>query len=351
MIGGTGERFQKIADLLFDGNISAFARALGMTPGAFNSYTKGNTMPGGVILKKLMLLHINPAWVLTGIGDMYITKTHVNAELDALEKMVPFNMPDRVKWVRLYFEKTPSEMGELCGIKTESQLEIEKGFKVIEDDYIGQIMSHFNIRRKWLITGEEPRLKSKLLEEQGTPAVQEPIYNKVPSPPPPVIEISPRAARTNTLIADVQASAGFGAIVENHREIEKLPAVHLPDAPHGLNVAFQIRGDSMHPTVRHLDYVAANKVNDMDEVKDGHTYVIIDDTDGVLCKRVYRLGADWQIVSDNPIYPPYNRSKGRILGIFRAFCRWSYDFRNYHDDVREDIRQLKADVQGLKNRK
>ena len=199
----------------------------------------------------------------------------------------------------------------------------------------------------WLLFGSES-ITNASSDHKHEPDL---IYNKEPSPPPPVIEISPRAARTNTLIADVQASAGFGAIVENHREIEKLPAVHLPDAPHGLNVAFQVRGDSMHPTIRHLDYVAANKIHDVDEVKDGHTYVIVDDTDGVLCKRVYRLGADWQIVSDNPIYPPYNRSRGRILGIFRAFCRWSYDFRNYHDDVREDIRQLKADMQDLKNRK
>ena len=58
----------------------------------------------------------------------------------------------------------------------------------------------------------------------------------------------------------------------------------------GLMWLFQISGDSMHPTIRHLDYVAANQLNGIEDIRDGYTYIIIDKDDGVLCKRIYRAG-------------------------------------------------------------
>ncbi len=221
----------------------------------------------------------------------------------------------------------------------------------ISEQNISKFLDTFpKINPAWLLTGKEPM---RLEEEEKPSAVSDPapVYKGVPAASVNIIEINPQAAKTNTLIADVHASAGFGSLMESTKALEQLPAIHLPNAPGGLNVAFQINGDSMHPTIRHLDFVAGNQINDVNDVKDGYTYIIVEDTDGVLCKRLYRLGEDWQIVSDNPVYPPYNRAKNRILGIFKAFCRWSYDFRNYHDDVRADIQQLKTDIQQLKGKK
>lgn len=70
---GTGERFKIIAEELFDGNVSEFARNMQMKPGAFNKYMKGDTMPGGIILKRLISLDINATWLLSGIPPMKIS--------------------------------------------------------------------------------------------------------------------------------------------------------------------------------------------------------------------------------------------------------------------------------------
>ena len=70
---GTGKRFEAIAEELFKGNVSELARNLQMTPGAFTKYVKGDTMPGGKILLRLISLDINPAWVLAGIPPMKIS--------------------------------------------------------------------------------------------------------------------------------------------------------------------------------------------------------------------------------------------------------------------------------------
>ena len=204
------------------------------------------------------------------------------------------------------------------------------------------------VNLNWLINGREPM---RLEEEEKPSAVSDPapVHKGVPAASVNLIEINPQAAKTNTLIADVHASAGFGSLMASTKALEQLPAIHLPNAPHGLNVAFQINGDSMHPTIRHLDYVAGNQINDVNSIREGHTYIIIDRDDGVLCKRVYKLGNDWQIVSDNPIHRPYNRKSSRIIAFFKAFCRWSYDFRHYHGDVRDDIQLLTQRIDRIEN--
>lgn len=168
----------------------------------------------------------------------------------------------------------------------------------------------------------------------------------------PIIELNP-SAKANTFVSDLKAAAGFGALINNPKKIEQLPAISLPNAPMGLNVAFQITGDSMHPAVRHLDYVAGNHVRDIKDIRNGYTYILIDRDDGVLYKRLYiegNGGSVLKIVSDNPDYPPYTREPDSIIAYFKAFCRLSSDFRPYYDDIRREIQQLKEDVAWMKGR-
>lgn len=66
----TGIRLQKIADRLYGGNRSELARKLEMKPQALAKYTKGESMPGGLILIRLYGLGVNINWFLTGEGSM-----------------------------------------------------------------------------------------------------------------------------------------------------------------------------------------------------------------------------------------------------------------------------------------
>ena len=44
---------------------------------------------------------------------------------------------------------------------------------------------------------------------------------------PPIIEINLTEGKPNTLLADVQASAGFGERLKNTKRLEELPAISL----------------------------------------------------------------------------------------------------------------------------
>lgn len=70
----TGDRFKKVADELFNGNISEMARAMDMTPQSFNKYAQGDTLPGGVILKRVIEIGVNLNWLLAGIPPMLISE-------------------------------------------------------------------------------------------------------------------------------------------------------------------------------------------------------------------------------------------------------------------------------------
>jgi transcriptional regulator with XRE-family HTH domain len=71
-ISGTGDRFRRIAELLFDGNKSELARALSMKPGSFTKYLRGKRRPGAKILKRLTLMGVNINWFLTGEGPLLV---------------------------------------------------------------------------------------------------------------------------------------------------------------------------------------------------------------------------------------------------------------------------------------
>lgn len=237
---------------------------------------------------------------------------------------------------------TQAELASELGLKRTAITNYELDNSRPDYETLIQIANYFNVKIDDIIKLD----LVKNVELNVEPSVELNTKNKVMKP---VIELNP-SAKANCFISDQKASAGFGRLIENPKLIEQLPAITLPNAPHGLNIAFQITGDSMHPTVRHLDYVSGNQINDVKDIRNGYTYVLVDKDDGIIYKRIYKERAGIRIVSDNPEYPPYMRETDSILAYFKAFCRLSFDFRPYYDDIRKDLHQLQKDVDWLKGK-
>lgn len=222
-------------------------------------------------------------------------------------------------------------------------------------DKIAKILTVYpEIDSKWLITG----VKSG--NELQYQSLNDPIgiYNseKKVIDKRPIIEIVAEGLKPNTFLADVKACAGFGLILDKPEKIKELPAIHIPNAPHGLNIAFQVSGDSFHNTIRNLDYVAGNHLLNFDQIRDGYVYIIIDKEDGVLVKRIYRNpNNDYiNLHCDNPSYGDYKRHKSNIIAVFKAFYRGSTNFRNYHntetgilEDFRKRIEKIEKKISKL----
>lgn len=65
-----GARLERFVGSAFPSK-AAFARQLGWDPASATKYFKGKQEPGKVLLKKLLELGCNLAWLQTGHGDMY----------------------------------------------------------------------------------------------------------------------------------------------------------------------------------------------------------------------------------------------------------------------------------------
>lgn len=63
---GISTRIKEFIDKEFDGNDSALAKELKMSPQNLYHYTKGNNVPGGILLTKLAELGCNINWLLLG---------------------------------------------------------------------------------------------------------------------------------------------------------------------------------------------------------------------------------------------------------------------------------------------
>ncbi|MFV0248873.1 MAG: S24 family peptidase [Tenacibaculum sp.] len=263
------------------------------------------------------------------------------------------DISERVSQVINYFNVTKNDFAKNLGYtRSQSVYDIVNGKSKPSFDFFNRLYNtdySETINSEWLLTGKGKMLKQSsniINQERLQVGCGKLVHSKSFTN---IIKINPQA-KANTVIADVKALTGFNDLISNPKKLEELPAISLPNAPNGLNIAFQIEGDSMHPTVRHLDFVAANQLYDAIEIKEGYTYIIVDKDDGVLCKRLYKEGSKYKLVSDNLSYPPYLRSRSDIKVFFRCFMRLSTDFRAYFNDVRGAIKDLRLEVQQIKSK-
>jgi hypothetical protein len=83
---------------------------------------------------------------------------------------------------------------------------------------------------------------------------------------------------------------------------------------------FEIKGDSMLPLQSGTIIIGEYQENWAD-VKVGETYVIISKNDGVVYKRAgnkYKENSNLKLISDNPVYEPYEISAEDVLEVWKA---------------------------------
>lgn len=100
--------------------------------------------------------------------------------------------------------------------------------------------------------------------------------------------------------------------------IEGLEHISLPFLRNGKYRAFPISGDSMPPH-RDGSLVVGRYLENLSEVSDGKTYVLLTKNDGVVYKRIKRSGEGrFVLSSDNDFYAPYELTAEDIIEV------WAY---------------------------
>jgi transcriptional regulator with XRE-family HTH domain len=118
----------------------------------------------------------------------------------------------------------------------------------------------------------------------------------------------------------VKAAAGYLAGYADPDFIDELNTFTLPMLSGGNYRAFEIIGDSMLPTPSG-SVIVGEKLERLEEVKNSNTYIVVSKNEGIVYKRVLKSNRSKNkvtLVSDNPLYQPYNVNADDIVELWQA---------------------------------
>lgn len=127
--------------------------------------------------------------------------------------------------------------------------------------------------------------------------------------------------RENIELVDSKAEAGY---IENFNDpefIKELPSLYFPNMPDGTFRGFEIRGDSMIP-LEPGSIVICSYVENLSDLKDGKTYIVISKSGGIVYKRIRLIEEENSIllISDNPEYGPFILPMDEIAEIWQYYA-------------------------------
>jgi len=157
----------------------------------------------------------------------------------------------------------------------------------------------------------------------------------------------------NIELVPIKASAGYLNGFSDPQFISALPKFHLPMFKQGTYRAFEINGDSMLP-LQSGTIVVGEYLENWNELKPNDTYVIISKGDGLVYKRVgnkFKENKSLKLISDNPVYEPYNIAGEDVLEIWKAKAYISTSFPEpAPEPTLETITSMMSEMQkSLKN--
>ncbi len=124
----------------------------------------------------------------------------------------------------------------------------------------------------------------------------------------------------NIELVPMKASAGYLNGYADPEYVSVLPKLYLPMFKQGTYRAFEIKGDSMLP-LQSGTIIIGEYVQNWGDVKQAETYVVVSKSEGVVYKRIgnkFKDNKKLKLVSDNPVYEPYEVSGEDILELWKA---------------------------------
>ena len=133
----------------------------------------------------------------------------------------------------------------------------------------------------------------------------------------------------NVELIPQKAAAGYLNGYSDPEYLSELPKFHLPMLPKNATYrAFEISGDSMLP-IPSGSIVIGKYVDGFSDIKNGKTYVLLTDKEGVVYKRVFNYIEEkgcLYLVSDNKSYSAYEVAAKDVIEIWEAKAYISIEF-------------------------
>jgi transcriptional regulator with XRE-family HTH domain len=150
------------------------------------------------------------------------------------------------------------------------------------------------------------------------------------------------AERDNISLVPQKAAAGYLNGYADAEYVKELTTFRLPMLRQGNYRAFEISGDSMLPIMPGT-VVIGEYVEDLRDLKNGKTYVLVTQREGIVYKRVFNYideNGKLFLVSDNRQYSPYQINADEVLEAWQAKAYVSVQFPDVESKSDVSVEQL-----------
>ncbi len=217
--------------------------------------------------------------------------------------------PTNIRHLRHLKGVSQEHLAEEIGVSRSMIASKEEGRSEPKIELLVALSDYFRIPMDILVRKDLTKARDFSFIELGNQRVLFPIT--VDSENEDLIEVVP-----------VKTSAGYLAGYDDPDYIEQLQKIKLPFLPTGKHRAFPIKGDSMLP-MKDGSFVVGRYLEDIADIKDGATYVLLTKNDGMVYKRVYdhiESKGSLMLVSDNREYEPYEIGINEVLELWGFTC-------------------------------
>lgn len=247
---------------------------------------------------------------------------------------------DNIKFLRKKFGYTQETFAEAIGIKRSLVGAYEEGRADPRLNNLLRMSEVFNVSVDTLISKVVSELSDEELhqQEEGSAKVLAITVDKEDNEN---IELIPQ-----------KASAGYMNGYADPTYIETMPKFQLPMLPKNATYrAFEISGDSMLP-LQPGTVIIGEYVENISNIKNGKTYVLLSKEEGVVYKRVFNYveeNGKLFLVSDNKSYAPYQVDAKDIIEVWESKAFISIDFPDADGKGGLSMEELSGIVKNLQN--
>jgi transcriptional regulator with XRE-family HTH domain len=239
------------------------------------------------------------------------------------------------KFLRNRKKRSQEEVALGLGIKRSSINNYENEYALPGIDMLPSISKYFGISIDYLLNEELSAMsESKLRElELGHDAYIKGTKLRI------LATTVDSKNRDNIELVPHKARAGYTAGYNDPEFISALPTFQLPFLSKERKYrTFQISGDSMLP-IPDKSFVTAQFIENWNDIKDGHAYVLLTQDDGIVFKVAYnhiKSKKKLLLKSLNFVYEPYEINIGDIKEV--------WEFVNYISTQMPESNQSKEEV-------
>lgn len=200
------------------------------------------------------------------------------------------NENSRLKEFRLYLKIQQGEFSAKLGLKQGSYSDIERGRNAVSYPVIKKAMEEFNLNPNWLITGEGNMFYS--------PGDKKTVSKEKPN--------NDFTIKDNIVLVEAKAAAGYlQGLRQEENFINTMPTFRIPGFYGNSFRAFEVKGNSMVPTLYGKDIVVCSRVENIANVKSERIYVIVLTDGSIVVKRLRKRNQCFDAVSDNDEEYPF----------------------------------------------